>query len=52
MQFPDYVQSGVGQPGVGPGPQGNNPYSRAQVQGPGYGAGYPRPQGNYPSGYQ
>lgn len=42
-------------PGQGPpapqGPPGSNPYARGQGTG-GYTAGYPRPAGNYPTGYQ
>ncbi|KAL4233706.1 hypothetical protein ACF0H5_008386 [Mactra antiquata] len=47
-----YPQQVPNQPGMppAPGPPGAaNPYAR---QGPGYGAGYPRPTGNYPQGYQ
>ncbi|XP_052244763.1 protein TFG-like isoform X2 [Dreissena polymorpha] len=40
---PAPTPAGPGQPGQG------NPYAR---QGPGYSAGYPRPSGNYPQGYQ
>lgn len=51
---PQQQQAGVA-PGQGPpgpqGPPGSNPYARGQGSG-GYGAGYPRPAGNYPTGYQ
>lgn len=44
-----YQQQVAGAPPAQAPPGTANPYAR---QGPGYGAGYPRPTGNYPQGYQ